>query len=250
MPLPPTHELFENGDNLQRFLTAFVSGVGDGEPLVAEVRVLEVPEGKGWRGTYVGFFDLTSTDGPSLLWKAILPYLNAKSVLQPQGIHITLNPVTPDLIARVNHRFEKAGKKELSASAKDVLCRRWLLVDIDPKRPSGVSATDAEKAAANEVAAAVRADLASRGWPAPMVNDSGNGFHLWYRVDLPADDDGAVKNVLLSLAAKHNTPHAEIDVHCGDPIRMGKLPGTWARKGDSIPTRPHRLCQLLEVPEL
>jgi hypothetical protein len=51
------------------------------------------------------------------------------------------------------------------------------LIDVDPTRPSGVSANDAEKASAWEVFDAVLEDLASRGWPSPMIVDSGNGFH-------------------------------------------------------------------------
>ena len=70
-----------------------------------------------------------------------------------------------------------------------IVARRWLLIDADPVRPSGISATDAEKAEALVVIAAVRAHLAGLGWPAGLLADSGNGYHASYRVDLPADDE-------------------------------------------------------------
>ena len=69
------------------------------------------------------------------------------------------------------------------------LCeRRWLLIDVDPERPSGISATDAEKAAAQKKAREIYRFLKERGWPEPVVADSGNGYHLLYRIDLPCDD--------------------------------------------------------------
>ena len=34
---------------------------------------------------------------------------------------------------------------------RDIACLRWLVFDVDPVRPTGVSATDSEKAAAVDV---------------------------------------------------------------------------------------------------
>ena len=127
--------------------------------------------------------------------------------------------------------------------------RRWLLVDVDPVGPAGVSATDEEKDEARRVVGSVRDDLATREWPAPMVVDSGNGFHLWYRLELPADDGGLVERCLKALAARHDTPAATVDTSCFNPSRLVKLPGTFARKGDSTDDRPHRLARVLEVPQ-
>ena len=44
-----------------------------------------------------------------------------------------------------------------------------------------------EKKAAADKTHAVRDYLAQQGWPLSVVIDSGNGFQLVYRVDLPAD---------------------------------------------------------------
>jgi len=67
--------------------------------------------------------------------------------------------VRPDLIARAANRL-RVRAAETTADA-DVPHRRWLLIDIDPVRPSGVSATDSELAIARERAQAVRDHLSA-----------------------------------------------------------------------------------------
>ena len=100
-----------------------------------------------------------------------------------------------------------------SASKKTVLCRRWMLIDVDPVRPADVSATEAEKAAAFEVASRVAEHLTSLGWPAPVMTDSGNGWHLLYRVDLPNDalSQQLIRAVLIQLADQFDCPSAHVD---------------------------------------
>ena len=53
--------------------------------------------------------------------------------------------------------------------------------------PSEISSTDAEHAAALELATDIRMVLGEEGWPPPLLADSGNGAHLLYAVDLPND---------------------------------------------------------------
>jgi hypothetical protein len=55
-----------------------------------------------------------------------------------KGIYFTLNPLNPDLLARRCNRIAWAAEGELSKD-KDVLCRRWLLVDADPVRDPLIS---------------------------------------------------------------------------------------------------------------
>ena len=54
---------------------------------------------------------------------------------------------------------------------------------------------------------AVRDYLRERAWPDPVAGDSGNGWHLLYRIDLPNDADAAslLKKVLQALAARFDT---------------------------------------------
>lgn len=165
-----------------------------------------------------------------------------------KAVYITINPLHPDLLARRCNRVDVAENGTLAADA-NVLRRRWMLIDADPVRLADISSTDAEKAAAWEVVQAVRTYLDDMGCPEPVVSDSGNGYHLLYRVDLPADDGGLVRRVLQSLAKKFDSAKVKIDTSVFNPGRLCKLLGTWARKGDSTPERPHRQARVLAMPE-
>ena len=163
------------------------------------------------------------------------------------GIYFTLNPLKPELLARRAHRTDRAGRDDCAKDG-DVLSRRWMLVDVDPVRASGIGATDAEKASARVVTDAVREFLRREGAPDPILADSGNGYHLLYRVDLPADDGGRVERLLKSLAKNFDAPGAKVDCAVHNPSRICKLPGTVARKGDATADRPHRRSALLDLP--
>jgi hypothetical protein len=164
------------------------------------------------------------------------------------GVYFVMNPLKSEILARRANRVDYAHENEL-AKDTDVLQRRWLLIDVDPKRLKGISSTDAEKFVALEVIRNVRTDLAGQGWPAPILGDSGNGFHLFYRIDLPAGDSGIVERILKALAAKYDSPQVTIDQSVFNPSRICKLPGTMARKGDDVKERPHRWAKFLEVPK-
>jgi hypothetical protein len=104
----------------------------------------------------------------------------------------------------------------------------------------GIPSTDAEKVDAWETIRAVRSYLDTEGWPAPVLADSGNGYHLLYRIDLPTDDCGLVQRVLQKLACRFDSDAVKIDQKVFNPSRICKLYGTLARKGDHTPERPHR----------
>jgi len=167
------------------------------------------------------------------------------------GTYVTLNPVNPDLLARRANRIEtRLGRDEKSAGDNDILCRRWLPVDIDPVRPSGVSSSDSEHAAAIEKAARVATYLADLGWPEPVMADSGNGAHLLYRIDLPNDTGSRdlVRGVLETLHIIFSDESSTIDTSVFNAARIWKLYGTTSRKGDNIAARPHRKAGILSVP--
>jgi hypothetical protein len=242
-PEPPLRESLEQ---LRRFVPTFIAGTNQ---LVAELRAPDVPQRYRRPATVSGFFELTTAEGCQRLWEAVGQLIAAAPEDQPDGVYLTVNPLDPALLARAKNRTKVCGNRQsVCASDRDVLCRRWLPIDVDPVRPSGISATDDEKAAARLVLDGVRDDLCGCGWPEPMLLDSGNGYHLWYRVDLPTEDGGLVSRALRVLATRHDTAAATIDTSVSNPSRILKLPGTWARKGDSIPERPHRMARVLELP--
>ena len=57
-----------------------------------------------------------------------------------RGAYATVNPVKPELLARAWNRIRPVLKEPTTADS-EVLARRWLLIDCDPKRASGVSWT-------------------------------------------------------------------------------------------------------------
>ena len=69
----------------------------------------------------------------------------------PENCYVCLNPTLPELYARRAERCAVCKKGE-SVRDADVVCRRWLLIDVDPVRPAGVSATDAQKQKTTELA--------------------------------------------------------------------------------------------------
>ena len=161
-----------------------------------------------------------------------------ESLAASKAIYCSLNPIRPGL-----------GRP---ASAEDIVRRRWLLIDVDPRRDNrDSSATDAEKAHAVALADALALWLAEEGWPEPVVIDSGNGRHLRYRIDLPNDEPSRrlVRQVLKALAARFDTPEAAIDTSVSDAPRIARLPGTWARKGPDTHDRPHRMATIVSVPD-
>src|SRR5262249_14831971 len=136
----------------------------------------------------------------------------------------------------------------------DILSRRWLLIDVDPVKPTGHKdnpATDAEHAAAQSLAFEVREHLFNLGWPLPLLIDSGNGWHLLYRVELPNDEHSRelLKAILHALAKEFDGDRGTIDRSVHNASRIARLPGTRCRKGVATSERPHRWCRLVEAPE-
>lgn len=164
------------------------------------------------------------------------------------GIYVCLNPVTSALLGRANNRLIAGVSR---TGDHEILRRRTILIDVDPKRPAGISSTDEEKESAEETILQVRDWLYAQGWPEPLFADSGNGWHLLYRVDLPADDatKDNLQALLQSLAAQFDTEQAQVDCSVFNAARLVKLYGTHVRKGDSTTDRPHRMARIISIPE-
>jgi hypothetical protein len=215
--------------------------IDDGQAF--EIRILS-PRYKGRRWSprvLYGYFD-----DPA----AVVAAIQQAGLEGAKGVYFTLNPIDPALLARGHNRLVEAKDGQTTADT-NIVRRRWLLIDCDPKRPSGISASEEEKEQAHAKAREVFTFLQSEGWPEPVAADSGNGFHLLYRIDLPTDDGGQVKQVLEALSERFTDEYVEIDTTVYNPARICKLYGTRAEKGDHCPAlgREHRLSRLLAVPE-
>ena len=206
---------------------------------VFEVRVLDAVSAD-YRREHIesGYFDYEHISAVPEALKRLLSF---------RGVYVTVNPVNPDLLARAVNRLRPAGRNPTTADT-DIVRRRWLLIDCDPRRASGVSSSNAEHESALAKAREIRDGLSSLGWADPIMTDSGNGAQLMYRIDLPADDGELVRRVIGEIA-KASSEQVAIDTSVHNPARIWRLPGTMNCKGDSIPERPHRMARILEEPQ-
>ena len=210
------------------------------EGQITEVRAFEaVLKGQGRAPRIVfGYFD-----DPAKLAAAV------NSITEAKGIFFTPNPVNPDLFARSANQLRVPVNKGETTSDKLIDRRRFFLVDADPKRLSDISATDEEHEAAITLTRSIYAYLRDLGWPDPVAADSGNGAHLLYRVDEPAEDNGLFSKCLQSLHERFSDDAVDVDTTVFNPARIFKLYGTWACKGSSTEDRPHRLSKILSAPK-
>lgn len=219
-----------DGDDLLAFWRAIVRP-GD----VHEVRVPKTRKGpRRWFGVASGYFDDAD---------AFVGALEHASGHDAEGVYLTLNPVNPALLARAANRLRDG--RPVTTQDADVLRRRHLLVDVDPVRPAGISATDGEMAAALVARDRIAEGLGELGWPPPVARmATGNGGALVYRLAL--DNDPAalalVEGALRGLAAAFDSPAARVDTGTANAARIFKVAGTVAAKGDDVPDRPWRVA--------
>jgi len=156
------------------------------------------------------------------------------------GTYVTLNPVRSDLDR---------------AARRDDICKiNHMLLDCDRRsnNKKGTNATEEEKEQCRLVAEAMAEWLTGEGWPRPVVIDSGNGWHLIFRVDMPNSplSTSIIKACLHKLSDRFSTNDVEIDRVVSNAARITKLPGTWTRKGPHSDDRPHRMARLVSIPKV
>lgn len=132
---------------------------------VVEVRILNTP-----RGTVSGYFDDLEKLG-----EAIAPWDGRAS------IYTTVNPILPDLLARAPNRLIHFAR--VTTKDSEIQRRYSFLLDIDPVRPRGLPATDAEVSVAISQRDEIELWCRAGAWPEPLTAMSGNGAHAMWRVD-------------------------------------------------------------------
>ena len=157
---------------------------------------------------------------------------------------------------RQRDRLEFVGKGETTDDS-NITRRKWLLIDIDPsKRIDGVvykdiNSSDNELMSARNVARTVFDYLQGKGFPMPVTTLSGNGIHLYFRIDEPNDSETTelITNFLKSLGQKFSTSDADVDEGVWTLARLSKMYGTIPHKGADTPERPCRMARIEYVPE-
>lgn len=204
-----------------------------GEELV-EVRIVD----NTYKRTYSGYF----TDVNTLL-NEIRKYDNC-------NIYFTLNAINPACYDREQHDRIVTQPKS-TTSDNDIVGRDWILIDIDTKKPSDTNSTDEEKEMAKEVVNNVFKFLRDEGFEKPVVCDSGNGFHLLYKIAMKNSNENTTicKEFLQVLDMLFSNPNVEIDCTTHNASRVCKLYGTFSRKGSNTKKRPQRESKILRIPD-
>lgn len=158
--------------------------------------------------------------------------------------YLTINPVMEYCEAR--EQYYCLRKSKIMTQTEDIDRLTWFAIDVDPEHPAGTSATDEEKATAKKQAVEVYHYLDSIGFSGPEIVDSGNGYHLKYRVDLPNTEES--RHTLKRLNNMLNKQFPLVDRATTDANRILKLPGTMAMKGRSTDSRPFRMARIIRDP--
>jgi hypothetical protein len=129
----------------------------------------------------------------------------------------------------------------------DIVARRLLLIDIDRVGDTKNPATDEEVSAAFDLASEVAKYLHDQGFHKPMRVHSGNGMHLYYRLQ-PVNEaliGASVSKLLKGMATRFNNALVGVDTSVSNPSRITKVIGTLSRKGIESEGRPFRVAKLL-----
>lgn len=163
--------------------------------------------------------------------------------------YFTLNEINDALYSREQHdTFVK--KPKSTTNDGDITRRRMVLIDLDPSRAAGISASDDEFEKAHLKAVDVFRYLIGAGFKEPIITKSGNGWHVYLPCDMPNDEEHneLVKRFLQSLSKMFSDASVEIDEKVFNPARIDKLIGTWAKKGSDTPDRKWRIAEIVKVP--
>lgn len=182
--------------------------------------------------------------------------IDALSVMERSGhlagsnVFYTINSIKDGCEGRVQaNQFLQVSDTTVD---NDILGYDWLLIDLDPRRPSSTSSTDEQLGKAKQKARQIYAYLRSRGFSDPVMACSGNGYHLQYRIGLvnTKDNTELVKKTLEAISLLFSDDEIDIDKSVFNPARITKLYGTLAQKGRSTATQPHRMSKIEYVPEV
>lgn len=166
------------------------------------------------------------------------------------NVYITLNSINEACFDRVQKkRFEKNAKT--TTSDNDIVGYDWLMIDLDPKRPSGTSSTDEQIKKAKEQGNKIYQFMQNLGFSKPLFANSGNGVHLLYRIRLKNSDENRklIEMSLKTLNMLFTSPEIDVDMKNFNQSRVCKLYGTTAQKGANSSDRPHRMSYIIGNPE-
>jgi KaiC/GvpD/RAD55 family RecA-like ATPase len=194
----------------------------------------------GSNKTASGYF----TDAKTLI-EAIRPYTDSFNV------YFTLNKVNPACYGR-EQKDRIIIRPKNTTNDNEIVCRDWVLIDLDPKRLSGVCSTKEEATKAYEKGQDVYKFLMDNGFNEPIVVFSSSGIHLYLKCALLNTEENTklIKRFLEALSMLFSDEYVEVDEKVYNAARISRLVGSYSCKGaNNDATRPQRKCRFLKVPE-
>ena len=133
----------------------------------------------------------------------------------------------------------------------DIVRRKWVMLDFDPVRPSGVSSTVEQLNHASATAKKVWDFLFYNGFYDYVGCVSGNGYHIMLPCDLEVNEqtDSLVSDFIKVISMLFSDENVEIDTQVSNRGRLTKLYGTVAHKGEHSALTPHRTSCFKHVPQ-
>lgn len=203
---------------------------------LTEIRILDGQK------TYSGYFKDVNQ-----IIAALEPYSN----LPHAQIYFTLNHINEACYSRAQRDRIILIKREPTTGDLDIDGRTHVLIDLDPKRPTGVSSSEEELNYAYLKAVDMYKYLMSQGFNEPIVGRSGNGYHITIacRIGAAPEKTEVIKRFIKVLSLMFSDEHVDVDEKVFNLSRICKLPGTMAMKGDNSIERPWRISQIVSVPQ-
>lgn len=194
----------------------------------------------GSNKTASGYFTNAQT-----LIEAIKPYTDTYNV------YFTINKVNPACYGR-EQRDRIILKPKNTTTDAEIICRDYVLIDLDSKRLTGVCATKEEATRAYNKGQDVYKFLLDNGFYEPIVVFSSSGIHLYLRCALMNNEENTklIKRFLEALAMLFSDEYVDVDTKVFNAARISRLVGSYSCKGSSTDKeRPQRKCRFLKVPD-
>lgn len=182
---------------------------------------------------------------PQTLIESIKPYSDSFN------IYFVINTINPACYSR-EQKDKIVLKPKNTTNDNEIICRDFVLIDLDPKRPSGVCSTKDEATKAYEKGMQVKQFLMDNGFYEPILVFSSSGTHLYLRCALLNNEENTklVKRFLQALGMLFTDEYVDCDLTVYNAARISRLMGSYSCKGASNDKeRPQRKCRFLSIPD-
>ena len=184
------------------------------------------------------------TDAKTLI-EAIKPYTDS------YNCYFTLNSINPACYGR-EQKDKIILRPKNTTQDNEIICRNYVLIDLDPRRPSGVCSTKEESMKAYEKGKEVTKFLMDNGFYEPLVVFSSSGIHLYLKCALLNNEENTklVKRFLNAISMLFSDEDVDCDTSVYNAARISRLIGSYSCKGaNNDATRPQRKCRFLSIPD-